>query len=134
MNVIVCLSNDNGLLFNDRRVSKDINIFNDIFKYTNTLYVDKFSMDMIDYYNLNDKVKVFNINDVEKGAYYFNEVFTNINNVEKLIVYSFNRSYPHDLDFNINDNLILDNEEDLIGNSHDVITKRVYRCKYEEEV
>lgn len=134
MNVIVCLGSNNGILFNNRRVSKDINIFNDIFMYTDKLYVDNFSMDMINYYNLSGKVEVLSINDVEKGNFYFNEVNNQVNNVEKLIVYNFNRSYPHDYDFIINSDLVLESEVEFKGYSHDVITKKVYRCKDEEEV
>lgn len=134
MNVIVCLGDNNGLLFNNRRVSRDLTILNDIFKYTDRIYVDNFSSDLIDFYNLRDKTSFLNIKDVEKGKYYFNEVYNDIKDVEKLIVYFFNRSYPHDFDFIIRENYILESEEEFAGNSHDLITKKVYRCNNEKEV
>lgn len=132
MKVIVCLDNNNGLMFNRRRQSRDSNIIRDIAETINgaTLRVAPYSASLF-----SGTLTVNASDDFLSGAsdadYCFVEnvhLFDYKNDIEELIVYKWNRDYPADLYFDIDyaKEYQLRNSTDFVGTSHDKITKEVY--------
>ena len=133
MIIIVCIDNDMGMSFNNRRLSKDKIVTKHIIDLAanKKIYINSFSKDLFEDYNLDNLIidDEF-INKVGKDDYCFieNVIPTEIENkADKIIIYNWNRKYPADLYFNINlDNWVLEKEIDFIGNSHDKITQKIY--------
>ena len=133
MKIIVCCDDNNGILFNNRRVSQDIKVTNRIIELTkgSTLWMDNYS------YSLFSKMETVNINvsenimsEANDGEYCFVEK-ENIHlfeqNVEEIILFRWGRVYPSDkvLDINLQE-WHLKQVEEFSGNSHDKITMEVY--------
>ena len=133
MRIIACCDDNNGILFNNRRVSQDIKVTNRIIELTkgSTLWMDNYS------YSLFSKAKSVNINvsenimsEANDGEYCFVEK-ENIRlfeqNVEEIILFRWGRVYPSDkvLDINLQE-WHLKQVEEFSGNSHDKITMEVY--------
>ena len=116
MNIIVCLEDKNGMMFNKRRLSQDVAIREDIYK-----NMDGKSLIMNDYsYKMFSKENLQFIEDKQLGNFE--------SEIDKIIVYYWNRRYPSDLKFDIdfsNGKWEIVSEEEFEGNSHDKITKKV---------
>ena len=102
MNIIVCLDDKNGMMFNKRRQSQDKLLRSDI--------------------------KECNENDFclveDKSLYKY------IDKINTIVIYNWNRIYPTDLHFDIdlnNNSWELMNESEFEGSSHEKITKKIYR-------
>ncbi len=123
MKVIVCVDENNGMLFNKRRVSKDRVIINDIEENIEIINVLEFS----------EKLFNKNINVVSNLTDGYNFVETNsLKGLEKeineIILYNFNRKYPSDLKLEIDLAKYKKVEEsEFIGSSHEKITKTIYK-------
>lgn len=136
MNIIVCLDDKNGMLFNKRRQSQDRILRNNI---KNTVKNKKLFMNEYSY-------KLFN--DIDTGNIEVSENFLDKctsdnfclvedkslkyykNKISTLIIYRWNRIYPADLHFDIDVNSSswqLISSEDFSGSSHEKITKEIYR-------
>ena len=133
MIIIVCVDNDMGMLFNNRRLSKDKIVTKHIINFVSDkkIWINNFSKDLFQDYELDNLIidDEF-INKICKNDYCFIE---NIlpkeieNKADKIIIYNWNRKYPADLYFDINlDNWVLEKQTDFIGNSHDKITQKIY--------
>ena len=129
MKLIVCLDDNNGMMFNKRRQSRDrvlienmIELCKDEKFYTNEYSVSLFPENAVEIFD--------NIEDVEK-SYCFAENFTvNEDYVDEIIVYKWNRVYPADFKCDI-DFSRFDLVEclDFKGFSHEKITKETYKLK-----
>ena len=135
MNIIVCLDDKNGMLFNKRRQSQDkilrLNIKQ--FIHNKNLFMNNYSY------------KLFK--DIDTGNIKVSEDFLNLSNdgfflvedkllklyedkINILIIYKWNRIYPSDLYFDIN---LISNSWELLetkefeGSSHEKITRIIYR-------
>lgn len=138
MKLILCLDDNNGMMFNKRRQSQDKNL---------RLSIKDTVKDHLLYMN-NYSYKLYN--DIDDGNIIVDESFLQkcendnfalvedlnlhdyINNIDLIIVYKWNRVYPSDkkLDINLKDNIwTLISSEDFQGSSHDKITKEIYRRK-----
>lgn len=133
MNIIVCIDNKNGMMFNKKRQSRDRKLIEDIInsikfkicmnKYSSGLflkYLDQIIIDenfltkYQDYYCFveNDSLKDFE------------------NKINTIIIYKWNRDYPADLYLNIDlNNYDLIKAEEFPGYSHEKITKEIYKRK-----
>ena len=133
MIVIVCCENNNGMLFNNRRVSRDSIVNERIVEMTKNskLWMNNYS------YKLFEKMNVSNINLAENvlteatdGEYCFIEnqhIIPNEKWIEKVIVFRWNRDYPSDFQFDMDlSEWKLEQSEEFKGNSHDKITMEVY--------
>ena len=133
MKLIICLDNNNGVLFNGRRVSKDKNVVSDIQKmitgsnlicsqYSSELFVDDITNNLI----VSDK----EISELTDNGYYFVENIMPSSSLkfEEVIIYKWNREYPSDLkfEFDLKDYFEV-NRLDFAGNSHERITKIILR-------
>ena len=139
MNIIVCLDNKNGLMFNKRRQSQDkvlrANI-KELIKNQN-LFMNKYSYKL--YKDIDDgNIKVSEnfldeCPDTDFCLIENTEVKNYINNINTIVAYKWNRLYPSDFyfDIDLNSNLweLLEVEE-FQGSSHEKITKETYRRIY----
>ena len=133
MIAIVCIENNNGLLFNKRRVSQDKIVTEKIIKLTqgSKLWMDNYS------YPLFEKYSTANINiadnflsETSKGEYCFveNKSLKPFEKwLDKIIVFKWNRDYPSDFKFDLDlTEWKLADSTEFVGNSHKNITMEVY--------
>ncbi len=132
MNVIVCVDDNKGMLFNKRRQSRDKAVIDKIINITknNVLLITDFSQNLFG--NTAAKVKIYDnpLVEAETDDYCFIEnlaIKDYANKINKLYVFKWNRKYPHDslLDIDLSKYRLL-SSEDFTGNSHDNITLEVY--------
>ena len=130
MNVIICIDDKQGMLFNNRRQSKDIRVIEDILAFTDELWISPFSEKLF----VKETIKVTTsdtlLEDAPKEVYCFIEdkhLKSYEGDIEQLIVYKWNRKYPTDfkLDLNLNEWKLVESI-DFIGNSHEKITREIY--------
>lgn len=133
MNLIVCVDDDNGMLFNQRRQSQDHILRQRILKITNgkKLRMNHYSgkqFEKEDAFNIypDDNFLSMALND--DFCFVENENVASFEDqFEKIIVYKWNRKYPFDLQFTINLSAWkLVSIYEFAGSSHDKITEEVY--------
>lgn len=134
MILIVCNDDKNGMMFNNRRQSRDIILINDIIQTVKdenklycSLYTSKLFFDETDF-----RPQICeNTVQVPKDCYLFAEhpsQIPNEKNIQKIIRYLWNRSYPSDNIFTLNlDEWKLEFMCDFVGYSHERITKEIYK-------
>lgn len=125
MNLIVCIANNNGIMFNKRRVSKDALLIERLKGITkeNKIYVSEYSKPLFDGFdNL-----VLSIENLTNNDFYFLEDEDYNGNIDKIIIYKWNRDYPADKYFDIDlSSYELISTQDFQGSSHDLITEEIY--------
>lgn len=130
MNIIVCLDDNMGMLFNGRRQSKDRCVLEDIERITNEIWIHPFSEDLfaksICNYNISDSF----LDKVGENDYCFVEahhVAAYLKQINRIVVYKWNRKYPADFrcDIPFNQWKLIE-RQDFEGLSHDNITKELY--------
>lgn len=132
MIVILCLDDKKGMMFNNRRQSKDKFVIQDILKLVDgkKLFISSYSESLFQGLESNLIIDDNFLNNVAKEDYCFvenNNLKDFSEKIEKIIVYKWNRIYPSDLklEITIQDwNLI--GRFEFVGNSHDKITREVY--------
>ena len=127
MKLIVCLDDNNGMMFNKRRQSRDRVLIENMLELCKgeKLYTNEYSAKLFP----ENTVEMFeSIDNIESG-YCFAEDFTvNEEKVEEIVVYKWNRHYPADIYFNIDlNNWNLSETMDFEGSSHEKITREIYR-------
>ncbi len=133
MNIIVCVDNSMGMLFNNRRQSKDIAVTDKIKNLTqgSHLWINEFSRSLFLEFEA-DRLTVDNdfLLKAKSTDYCFVENCTlkeYDEKIEKLLVFKWNRDYPYDFSFDIDlSECKLNSTEDFVGNSHEKITLEVY--------
>lgn len=130
MNILLCLDDNNGMLFNNRRQSRDSEVINRIYEISKgkRLLIHSFSRSLFeDNCTIDDNL----LNTATEDDFCFVEnlmLSTHINSINYLYIFRWNRSYPYDMitdvDFN---NFTLINTEEFTGSSHDKITLEVYK-------
>ncbi len=130
MNIIVCLDDKNGMLFNKRRQSSDIKIIDRIMEITqdsallmNSYSAKQFSGNIIIDENF--------LNIAKAGEFCFVEncdIKDYKEKIEKIIIYRWNRVYPADMHFQkeILEGFRLASTYEFEGNSHEKITEEIY--------
>ena len=133
MILIVCVDEKNGMLFNNRRQSKDRNLIEHILKKIDSkkLWITEFSRDLFLIKPCNNIIIDNNlVEKIEKDDYCFIEnidINTIIDKVDKIIVYNWNRHYPADTYLDVSlCNWIKESETNILGFSHDKITEIIY--------
>ena len=126
MKLIVCLDDNKGMMFNNRRQSRDKILIENVLEICKgeKLYTNEYSSKLFPE-NVVEVIK--NISEIQNG-YCFAENFTvNEDSLEEIIVYKWNRVYPADVHFNISlENWNLTETVDFEGSSHDKITREIY--------
>ncbi len=136
MNIILCLDNEKGMTFNNRRQSRDSVVIADIINNLNgeNLVISSFSEKLFNEYIgsvtvfPDDEFKVLLQNGVNETYFVENtDVSSVLDKVDKLTVYCWNRLYPADLYCTVDFNCFKQkNASELAGSSHEKITKAVY--------
>lgn len=123
MVLIVCLDDDNGMLFNNRRQSKDALVRKRILELVgdNKIWMSEYSQMQFE-----EGIDVYQ----NKGEadYVFAENPDDIIGMEfdKIIVYRWNRRYPSDKTLSIEGKTLVSTYE-FPGNSHEKITEEIYQ-------
>ncbi len=136
MKVIVCVDNNNGMMFNKRRQSRDEVLIDDIVKnvvggnllmtpYSETL----FEKADIDAFFLSENI----LDEADPEDYCFIEsksLFPYSDKIDELIIYRWNRTYPADMYLDIDPKALsmkLISTTEFVGSSHKKITKELYK-------
>ncbi|MCI5959404.1 MAG: ribonuclease Z [Lachnospiraceae bacterium] len=137
MNVIVCVDNDMGMLFNHRRQSRDKNVVDIICNLTeNTeLWISNFSKDLFkeDYFAEGNNQIIIDDDFLQHAAwddYCFVEdrqLQEYKDQINKIYIFRWNTDYPADFKLDLDmKNFHLEKTEDFKGNSHEKITLEVH--------
>ena len=130
MNVIVCIDDNKGMLFNQRRQSKDMEVVKDIWRMTDVLWIAPFSKTMFE--DSKDKVIIDEelLEKANNGEYCFvenKELAPFCDDIEQLVLYKWNRKYPCDFRLDIQyEKWNLVRTQEFVGNSHEKVTKEIY--------
>ena len=132
MVLAVCIDDHNGLMFNKRRVSADRNVIEDIIHNMtgDTISIAPYSLPLFKDYE--HRVAVTDAFLDHSNVFCFAEYgnfLDIIDTVQTLIVYKWNRKYPSDLKFPMDQYksiMILKSVEEFEGHSHECITREVY--------
>lgn len=135
MKIILCLDDNNGMLFNKRRQSRDSKLRAKMLELTvghgYKLWMNDYSAEQFD-----DKTNLHIYNDISEigdDDYCFVEnipfSFIYESKVTEIVIYRWNRKYPSDVffDFNLKENGFHKiSTIDFPGFSHDKITEEIY--------
>ena len=128
MKIIVCLDDNGGMLFNNRRQSRDRVVYEDIINSLNgeKLFISPFSQLLFE--NYKDNICVCE-DFLEKGNICFveNQSLSQYD-ADEIIVYKWNRAYPADFYCDIDfSKCSLSEQTEFHGNSHEKITKQIFK-------
>lgn len=130
MNVIICLDQNNGMLFNNRKQSRDRIVRKNILEYINgaKLYMDEYSFKQFSEDKADNIVVCDNFSNVEDSDFCFVEKqHINTEQINKLIVYRWDKIYPADVSFGMNKiKLNLTETLEFQGYSHEKIVREIY--------
>lgn len=132
MIVFVCLDDNNGMLFCGRRQSRDRVITQDILTQCegSRLWMDEYSRKLFEDMEGNIITDIDFLRKAEQGEFCFveNQKLEWVKEkIEKLVIYRWNRKYPENFSLDLDlTQWNLDNSVDMIGNSHEKITKETY--------
>lgn len=134
MTVFVCIEDRGGMLFNKRRLSRDKNLTDDVIRTSDdgVLYVNEFSEELFCETDASVICVPEPMESASDSAYVFAEnipLSKYSQRISKLIIYKWNRRYPFDTVLDIDpekSGFKLSETVDLVGNSHEKITKEVY--------
>jgi len=133
MIVIVCVDDNDGMMFNRRRQSKDRILQKEILNIigTNKFWMNQYSKKQF----TDDSEQIFVDEDFLSKAdlhdYCFVEnveLSNHVDKIEKIIRFKWNRIYPADTYFSIDlSQWVLEESVDFEGYSHEKITKEIYK-------
>lgn len=131
MTLIFCVDDNFGLMFNNRRQSRDVAVLEDIKELYNgrPIYVHPYSENL---FKENDVPYFIGYGDKKDNGIYFMENTCPpdlFNKAEKIIIYHWGRLYPSDkqLDFSfIGKNFELESTYTFSGNSHKEIRREIF--------
>jgi len=134
MKIIVCLDDDLGMQFNDRRQSMDKALRDRLTQITTgkPLWMNAYSAGQFSNLPANAVVDEYFLEKAKEDDYCFLEnidISAYVSKVNTVIIYRWNRNYPQDVRFPVSlfsDNWHLISNCDFVGNSHDRITEEVY--------
>ncbi len=125
---IICLDDNNGMLFNNRRQSRDSAVITDIIKDLNEekLNILPFSQQLFE--GLTDNINI--VSTINENGIYFAEnidIVPFAGKADEIIVYRWNRIYPSDFTCDVDFSCFkIIKQSEFKGSSHDKISKTVY--------
>lgn len=135
MIIIACLDDANGMMFNNRRQSKDRILRDHILREvgTSNLWMNEYTKKQFDDGN-GSNLMVDNqfLEKAVEGDFCFIEnvdIMPYAEKIEKVMLFKWNRSYPGDFFFPmefLSSHFVMTSTEDFAGYSHEKITKEVY--------
>lgn len=130
MNVIVCLDDNNGMMFNKRRQSSDVMLTQRVLDMAKTtkLWMSEYSAKL--FVGADVCVDTDFLEKAGRSEYCFVEdadIAPYANRIEQIIIYRWNRHYPSDQKFTLSlDNWRMIQTQEFAGKSHPEITEEVY--------
>lgn len=133
MIIIVCIDDNNGMMFHERRQSQDKILRKHILEMTgpNRLWMNEYSYRQ--FLDTDSSLLAIDQNFLDKaeaGDYCFvenSDLCPYSEQIEKIILFHWNRSYPADLYFTLDiSGWTLEETEEIAGYSHEKITKEIY--------
>jgi hypothetical protein len=132
MNVIVCVDNELGMMFNNRRQSRDIKACEDMLKLSGgnlviAPYSEKLFTELSGYRIVDDP-----LGEAVSGEYVLIEdrgLLEYVNKIEKIVLYHWNRDYPSDKKLDTpptQHGFHLVDSYEFEGRSHEKITREIY--------
>ncbi len=133
MTLIICADERDGLLFNNRRLSRDSAVCKHILDFCGekTLWMNGYSASIFPSNTPNIRVSENFLEEVGEGDICFAEnadISAAAEQAETVVIYRWNRSYPADVKLTetILSGRKLVSKADFAGNSHPSITQEVY--------
>lgn len=133
MKVILCIDDACGMMFNNRRQSRDRCVIEDIIKLLNgkPLFVNEYSATLFAGYDVQLKVSADFMSKADTDDFCFveNECLLPFKSkINSITVYKWNRLYPADmrLDIKLQDIGNVASVSEIKGYSHEKITKEIY--------
>ena len=131
MTVFVCLDDNNGMMFNGRRQSRDKTVVERVCEISGSsrLYANSYSSPLFDGAdNLITDDDPMGVS--QNGDYCFIENLSlkeYLHKIETIIIYRWNRKYPSDFKLDVDiSSWKFESRFEFKGNSHDLITEEVY--------
>ena len=130
MTIIVCVDDDNGMLFNKRRQSRDKAVIADIINSIEdnaVISVTPYSASLFEEYH--NRVKICDGFDEDNLICFVEDAdISHIKEkIDRIVLYKWNRVYPESVHFEMEiDSWKRISSEEFCGNSHDIITKEIY--------
>ena len=131
MNVIICVDENGGVMFNNRRQSRDEGLVKKLLSHIGDkkLWIGKYSIPLFESYNVT--VSESFLDDAKSGEYCFVEgrsLAAFQDKIEGAIVFNWMRAYPSDRKSDLDlSNMKLVSEEEFKGSSHPEIKMQVYK-------
>lgn len=140
MKLIVVVSDDMGMMFNNRRQSKDKVLRKHILSLTkdSRLLMNEYTRKQFE--EEEEKANIVVDNDCLEIAMDDDYVFVEnmdmlpyINKIDEIIMYYWNRAYPSDVKFPLSlDNWSLISYDEFPGNSHELISEKKFKMEEKE--
>ena len=134
MILVICADEQGGLLFNNRRLSRDSALCAHILGFcgNKTLWLNSYSASIFPCNTSNIRVSENFLEEAGAGEYCFAEnidISVALEQAEAVVIYRWNRRYPSDI--KLPEKLLsgrdLVSKVDFAGNSHSCITQEVYK-------
>ena len=137
MTVIVCVSDGGGMTFAKRRLSRDRAVTEDIVKISGdgALFVSEYSESLFSESDVSLIVASNPLASAGCGDFVFVEdrgLSEHKKKIDALVIYRWNRKYPFDLKLDLEptaEGMILSEMSEFAGNSHEKITREIWRKK-----
>lgn len=131
MKLIVCLDERKGMMFNNRRQSRDRVLIDDMIEMVNgdKLYIAPYSESLFENKEIKLKVKKNPLKAADENWCFIENlpVAEYKDEIETVVIYHWNRHYPGDFFFDLElDSYSLESSEELVGSSHEKITKEIW--------
>ena len=134
MKIIVCIDDDGGMMFNNRRQSRDRVVIEDVMKMSEgkTLYINEYSKPLFSDFEGRYTVAPDMLDMAGDGDFCFVEnkrLYGYIDMIDEITVYRWNRRYPSDfkLDIDVGANgFRLKDASEFAGYSHEKISKEIF--------
>ena len=133
MKLIVCLSDDGGMMFNHRRQSRDRVLIADMMNHVGDglLWVSPYSAPLFGEDCPSLRIAPNPALTAEKNDYCFVEdtpLPQGLEDTNELLIYRWNRLYPSDVYFTCDTSTFsLAESQEFVGSSHDNITKEIWK-------
>lgn len=143
MHIIVCVDDNNGIMFNNRRVSFDKKVTQRIIEITQhkRLWVSHYTLKLFEKASLKNtnlfiSNSFFSKSKANKNDYVFVEDILpeSLEDCEEVIIFRWNRKYPSDVkfDFDLSDSFELVSSKKIKGFSHIEVTEEHFAKKSEK--
>lgn len=135
MKVIVCVDDNNGMMFNNRRQSRDRILIEDVVKNVvgGNLLMAPYSEPLFKDSNMDICLSESLLDEANPEDYCFIENISLLpysDRIDELIIYRWNRTYPADMHLDIDPAVLsmkLVSTTEFAGSSHEKITKELYK-------